>query len=100
MSDAPITLDEVRVIARLAHLALTPAEEERMTRELGNVLAYVRTLQELDVTGVQPTAHVQLERLPLREDDPGESLPIELALREAPRVAMDGFAVPAFVDEG
>jgi aspartyl-tRNA(Asn)/glutamyl-tRNA(Gln) amidotransferase subunit C len=96
----PITVDEVRSIARLAHLSLAPDEEERMTRELGNILAYVRQLQELDVTGVPPTAHVQLERLPLRDDDPGESLPRELALREAPRVASDGFAVPAFVDEG
>jgi aspartyl-tRNA(Asn)/glutamyl-tRNA(Gln) amidotransferase subunit C len=99
MSD-PIGPDEVRAIARLAHLALTPDEEARMARELGSILGYVRQLQELDVTGVPPTAHVQIERLPLREDDPGESLPRDLALREAPRVAMDGFAVPAFVDEG
>jgi aspartyl-tRNA(Asn)/glutamyl-tRNA(Gln) amidotransferase subunit C len=101
MSDpTPITLDEVRAIARLAHLSLAPEEEARMTREIGAVLAYVQQLQELDVTGVPPTAHVQLERLPLRADDPKESLPRELALREAPRVERDGFAVPAFVDEG
>jgi|HubBroStandDraft_4_1064222.scaffolds.fasta_scaffold207212_2 aspartyl-tRNA(Asn)/glutamyl-tRNA(Gln) amidotransferase subunit C len=96
----PITPEEVRAIARLAHLSLAPDEEARMTRELGAVLAYVRQLQELDVTGVPPTAHVQLERLPLREDEPSLSLPRDLALREAPRVAMDGFAVPAFADEG
>jgi aspartyl-tRNA(Asn)/glutamyl-tRNA(Gln) amidotransferase subunit C len=96
----PIGPDELRAIARLAHLSLAPEEEARMTRELGTILAYVQELQELDVTGVPPTAHVQIERLPLRDDEPGESLPRELALREAPRVAMDGFAVPAFVDEG
>jgi aspartyl-tRNA(Asn)/glutamyl-tRNA(Gln) amidotransferase subunit C len=96
----PITLDEVRAIARLAHLSLAPEEETRMTREIGAVLAYVRQLQELDVTGVPPTAHVQIERLPLREDEPRQSLPHELALREAPRVERGGFAVPAFVDEG
>ena len=97
---SPITRDEVLAIARLAHLELAPDEVERMTRELGSILAYVRQLQELDVTGVPPTAHVQIERLPLRADQVQPSLPRELALREAPRVSQDGFAVPAFVDEG
>ncbi len=49
---------------------------------------------------MEPTAHVQLERLTLRPDETESSLAREVALREAPRVAMDGFAVPAFVDEG
>jgi aspartyl-tRNA(Asn)/glutamyl-tRNA(Gln) amidotransferase subunit C len=43
---------------------------------------------------------VQIERLPLREDEPAPSLPRDVALREAPRVQDGGFAVPAFVDEG
>lgn len=102
--DAPstptITIEEAQKIARLAHLELSPDELARLTRELGDILGYVRQLEELDVTGVEPTAHVQLERLALRDDEPGSSLPRELALREAPRVALDGFAVPAFVDEG
>lgn len=101
--DAPhpaISADEALAIARLAHLDLAPDELARLTRELGDILAYVKQLEEVDVTGVPPTAHVRLERLPLREDTPSPSLPRDLALREAPRVAMDGFAVPAFVDEG
>jgi aspartyl-tRNA(Asn)/glutamyl-tRNA(Gln) amidotransferase subunit C len=91
--------DEVRRIAALAHLPLTDEEVDRMTTELGTILGYVQQLQELDLADVPPTAHVAIERLPLRPDEPGESLPREVALREAPRVAMDGFAVPAFVDE-
>jgi len=127
----PIGLDEVRNIARLANLDLGPEELDRMTRELGHILAYVRQLQELDLAEVEPTmgglrgtylapftpspdaqsvpggdgprppAGAPIgERLPLRPDEPRESLPRELALREAPRTAEDGFAVPAFVDEG
>ncbi len=97
---SPITADEVRRIADLAHLDVSPDEIDRLTRELGNILAYVGQLEELDTHDVPPTAHVELDRLPLRADDPEPSLPRELALREAPRVASDGFAVPAFVDEG
>jgi len=95
-----ITLEEAQKIARLAHLHLPPDELERLRRDLASILGYVRQLEELDVSGVAPTAHVQIEGHALREDEPASSLPRELALREAPRVAMDGFAVPAFVDEG
>jgi aspartyl-tRNA(Asn)/glutamyl-tRNA(Gln) amidotransferase subunit C len=95
-----ITAAEVRRIAGLAHLDLAPDDVERFTRDLGAILAYMKQLDEVDVTGVLPTAHIQLERLALRPDETESSLPREVALREAPRVAMEGFAVPAFVDEG
>lgn len=95
-----ITPAEVRRIAHLAHLDVTDDEVTRLTRELGKILAYVKQLEELDLEDVPPTAHASLDRLPLRADEPGSSLPREVALREAPRVAMEGFAVPAFVDEG
>ena len=103
--DAPpetpvITPEEVRRIARLAHLDVSPDDVARLTRELGSILAYVKQLEEVDLEGVAPTAHVHLDRLTLRADEPETSLPREVALREAPRVAMEGFAVPAFVDEG
>jgi aspartyl-tRNA(Asn)/glutamyl-tRNA(Gln) amidotransferase subunit C len=102
MGDTPpaITPDEVRRIAGLAHLEVSAEDIERLTRELGGILAYVKQLEEVDTSGVPPTAHVLLDRLPLRGDEPEQSLSREAALREAPRVAMEGFAVPAFVDEG
>jgi aspartyl-tRNA(Asn)/glutamyl-tRNA(Gln) amidotransferase subunit C len=99
-SSSPITQDDVLRIAGLAHLELSPAEIEKMTRELGNILAYVKQLEAVDVSGIPPTAHVQIERLPLRPDEPEPSLPQATALREAPRSGEGGFAVPAFVDEG
>jgi aspartyl-tRNA(Asn)/glutamyl-tRNA(Gln) amidotransferase subunit C len=92
--------DEVRTIARLAHLDLPADEIRRMTGELQRILGYVRQLGELDLEGVPPTAHGELGSMPLRSDAPREGLPHELALFEAPDVKEDGFAVPAFVDEG
>jgi aspartyl-tRNA(Asn)/glutamyl-tRNA(Gln) amidotransferase subunit C len=96
----PLSAAEVARIARLAHLDLSADELTRMARELGQILGYVRKLGEVDIDQVAPTAHVQLERLELRDDEPEESLPSELALREAPSVSQGGFSVPAFVDEG
>lgn len=95
-----ITSEEVLRIAGLAHLKLQPDEIARMSSELSAILAYVKQLEELDTSAVPATAHVQIERLALRPDEPAPSLPRDLALREAPRVADDGFSVPAFVDEG
>jgi aspartyl-tRNA(Asn)/glutamyl-tRNA(Gln) amidotransferase subunit C len=95
-----ITADEVRRIAGLAHLHVAPEDVERLTRELGTILTYMKQLEELDLDGVPPTAHVQRGRVPLRGDEPEASLSRERSLREAPRVAREGFAVPAFVDEG
>lgn len=92
--------DDVLALARLAHLDLSAEEADRLTGDLARILAYVRQLEELDVSVVPPTAHVQVERLPLRADEERPSLPREVALGEAPRVQDDGFAVPAFVDEG
>lgn len=103
MSDAgspPIRREEALTIARLAHLDLSAEEINRLTGDLADILSYVRQLDELDVSAVPPTAHLQIERLPLRADEEAPSLPRETALREAPKVMDDGFAVPAFVDEG
>lgn len=91
--------DEVESIARLANLELPKQEIQRLTGDLARILAYVKQLEELDVSGVEPTSAVALERPALRPDVPHESLPHELALREAPRTSMDGFAVPGFVEE-
>jgi aspartyl-tRNA(Asn)/glutamyl-tRNA(Gln) amidotransferase subunit C len=101
MSEAPpLTPDEVTRLAKLSNLELTADEVSRITRDLGAILGYVRQLGEVDVEGVPPTTHVELDHLSLRRDEVAPSLPHELALREAPRTSEGGFAVPSFVDEG
>jgi len=90
---------DVLHVAKLARLELAPEEIGRMAAELSAIVGYVQKLGELDTEGVPPTAAVNVERLPLRPDQPVPSLPHDEALREAPRSAHDGFAVPGFVDE-
>lgn len=95
-----ISHDEVLRIAKLAHLDLSAPEIDRMARDLGQILAYVEQLQEVDVTGVPATSHGDDAGTAPRPDEEHASLPHELALREAPSVDEGGFRVPAFVDEG
>jgi len=50
--------DEVARIAALANLELEPAEIDLFARQLGDILAYVNELQQIDTTGVTPTTSV------------------------------------------
>jgi aspartyl-tRNA(Asn)/glutamyl-tRNA(Gln) amidotransferase subunit C len=88
-----IDADVVRHVARLARLGLDPDEVETMRRELSGILEHVDRVQELDLADVPPTTHVIHLANVLRADEPAESLPPELALREAPRTADQGFSV-------
>ena len=83
---------------KLARIELTPEEEQRLAPQLGEVLQYVKKLNELDVSGVEPTAHATPLSNVMREDEPRESLSQEDALRNAPRTANGLFVVPKIVE--
>jgi aspartyl-tRNA(Asn)/glutamyl-tRNA(Gln) amidotransferase subunit C len=85
-------------VAGLASLSLAESEIDRFAHELSRIVAHVEQLDALDTSDVPPTAHVQLERLPWRNDEIVPGLTREEALSQAPRVEADGFAVPAFVE--
>jgi aspartyl-tRNA(Asn)/glutamyl-tRNA(Gln) amidotransferase subunit C len=95
-----ITREQVLHVTHLAKLRLAPEELDRMAGDLAKILDYVALLSELDTSDVPPTAHVAVESAPLRQDATQAWLDTEATLAEAPRRVGDGFAVPAFVDEG
>lgn len=53
-----VSLDEVRRVAELANLELTPEEEPRMQRDLNAILGHISELNQLDTEGVLPMAQV------------------------------------------
>jgi aspartyl-tRNA(Asn)/glutamyl-tRNA(Gln) amidotransferase subunit C len=53
-----VTIEDVRRVAELANLELTPEEEPRMQRDLNAVLDYITQLNELDTNSVPPMAQV------------------------------------------
>ena len=86
--------DEVLHVARLARLALTEEELDRLGRELNAILEAVGKVSELDLDDVEPTSH-PLELVNVwAEDEPRPSLPLEEALANAPARAGDFFRVP------
>jgi len=53
-----ITVDDVRKAAALAKIAVTDAEAEKLATELHSILGYVRQLDAVDTTGLEPTYQV------------------------------------------
>jgi aspartyl-tRNA(Asn)/glutamyl-tRNA(Gln) amidotransferase subunit C len=90
-----IDRDQVLHVARLARLALTDEEVERMSSELSAVLDHIEQINQLDLEGVEPTSHVVEVENVLRPDKPRPSWPRELILEPAPDRAADGFRVPS-----
>lgn len=93
-----ISRQDVAYVAGLARLAPDDATKERLVRELGDILGYVAKLNELDTENVEPMMHALEMSNVFREDEPGASLPRELALRNAPADDGEYFLVPRILD--
>lgn len=89
-----IDRDEVLHVARLARLALTDEEVERLGAQLNAILEAVGKVAELDLDDVEPTAHPLDVVNAWAEDDPRPSLPVDEALANAPDREEGFFKVP------
>ncbi|MGH9383393.1 MAG: Asp-tRNA(Asn)/Glu-tRNA(Gln) amidotransferase subunit GatC [Vicinamibacterales bacterium] len=92
---ASLSEQDVKRIANLARLELTPAELSLFTQQLSDILVYVEQIQSLDTSGVAPTSHV-LNRPVDRDDREAPTLPLADALANAPDAAPEAglFKVP------
>ncbi|MGA4645145.1 Asp-tRNA(Asn)/Glu-tRNA(Gln) amidotransferase subunit GatC [Limisphaera sp. 4302-co] len=89
---------DVRYVARLARLELTEEEATLFQAQLGQILAYVDQLKQLDVTGIEPTAHAVPRVNVMRPDEPRPGLSQQEALANAPAQANGLFLVPKIVE--
>lgn len=93
-----VSVEDVRLIALLARLAMPEQELARFTGQLDEILGYVRHLQEVPTDGVEPTSHV----LPLtnitRPDLTRPSIAPEAVLAGAPERHGPYFRVPKVVE--
>jgi len=92
--------DEVRHVATLARLALTDDETARFGRQLSRILEYIQTLNELDTSQVEPTAHVVPMANVWRDDEVEPSADREAVLGNAPDRTEEFFRVPKILTEG
>jgi aspartyl-tRNA(Asn)/glutamyl-tRNA(Gln) amidotransferase subunit C len=96
---APIDKAQVLHVAKLARLTLLETEVPAVTEQLVKILGHIAHLQEVNTDGVEPTAQVGVDRMPLREDAVRPGLDRPVVMSQAPETAAGGFVVPAFVEE-
>ena len=89
--------EEVRRIAKLAHLEFSEDEIGRFTRQFNSILEHVARLEALDTTEIEPTSHVGGATHALREDALAGSMPREEALANAPDPDNGLFRVPRVI---
>ncbi|MEM0897888.1 MAG: Asp-tRNA(Asn)/Glu-tRNA(Gln) amidotransferase subunit GatC [Verrucomicrobiota bacterium] len=98
MSDASPSLD-LQKLAILARIELTDDELARFAPQLEKVLGYIEKLEELDVDGIEPTAHAAPVFDVMREDVSRPGFGAEKALQNAPKRAGDQFQVAKVIEE-
>ena len=85
-------------VAKLARLALTPEEKATFSQQLGSVLHHIEQLGQIDVTGVEPSAHAFAVDNVWQEDVARPGLTVEQALRNAPAQRDNMIVVPKVVE--
>jgi aspartyl-tRNA(Asn)/glutamyl-tRNA(Gln) amidotransferase subunit C len=96
---AEFTREQVATIAALAQLELEPDELDLFAKQLGEILAYAEEVQQVDTTGVPPTASVVTRHPSDRDDVLVPSLDRDEALANAPDAALGAglFKVPRVI---
>ena len=93
-----ISHQEVLHIARLARLGLTEEDVERLTEQLSDILENFEILQQVDTSGIPPTAQSGALLNVVSEDETAPSLPPGEALANAPQKEDDFFRVRAVLE--
>ena len=92
-----ITKDEVIHVAELARLDLDEASIDKFARQIGIILEYVDTLNQVDTKGVRPTSHAIFLTNAFREDKERAHLSSDMALSNAPEKEDGAFVVPKVI---
>jgi aspartyl-tRNA(Asn)/glutamyl-tRNA(Gln) amidotransferase subunit C len=93
-----ISSEQVRHIAKLARIAMSDDELERLVPELNNILGWVEQLGEVDTDGVEPLATVIDQKLRLRDDAVTDGNIRDDILANAPEAQHGFFAVPKVIE--
>jgi aspartyl-tRNA(Asn)/glutamyl-tRNA(Gln) amidotransferase subunit C len=99
MSDR-LSPEAVHKVARLARLAITPDQAERLGSDLSKVLAYAQRLRTLDLAGVEPMTTPLDTPAPLADDREGHTISTDTLMALAPERHEPFIKVPKVLGEG
>ncbi len=93
-----LTEPEVAKVARLAHIALAPAELPLMTAEVNGILGWIAKLQAVNTDGIEPLVSVSGMTLPLRRDEVTAGGQADEIVQNAPEQMENYFVMPKVVE--
>lgn len=93
-----VSSQQVRHIAKLARIAMSEEEIERLVPELNNILGWVEQLGEVDTDGVEPLTAVIEQKLRFRGDVVNDGNIRDEILANAPDAEHGFFAVPKVIE--
>ncbi|KQQ37581.1 MULTISPECIES: Asp-tRNA(Asn)/Glu-tRNA(Gln) amidotransferase subunit GatC [Rhizobium/Agrobacterium group] len=93
-----VDLATVKRVARLARIAVTEDEANRMVGELNGIIDFVEQLSEVDVTGVEPMTSVMPMEMRLRADVVTDGNKADDIVANAPATDRNFFMVPKVVE--
>lgn len=93
-----VDLATVKRVARLARIAVSQEDADRMTGELNAILGFVEQLDEVDVSGVEPLTSIMPMALRRREDVVNDGNKAGDIVANAPATEENFFMVPKVVE--
>ena len=93
-----LSREEVLHIALLARLGLTETELDKFREQLSNILENFEILQQVDTSGIPPTAQSVALQNVVKDDEVAASLPQSEILANAPRKEENWFRVRAVLE--
>jgi aspartyl-tRNA(Asn)/glutamyl-tRNA(Gln) amidotransferase subunit C len=93
-----VSPEQVRHIAKLARIAMSDEELDRLLPELNNILGWVEQLAEVNTDGVEPLTAVIDQRLRLRADVVTDGDIRDDVLANAPEPQHGFFGVPKVIE--
>ena len=93
-----VSSEQVRLIAKLARIAMSEDELEKLVPELNNILGWVEQLGEVNTDGVEPLTAVIDQKLRLRDDVVNDGNIRDEILANAPEAQHGFLAVPKVIE--
>ena len=95
MSDSSI---DVKYVANLARLDLNEEEIQDFTKQLNDIISFVKQLERVDTINIEPTSHANAVVDVIREDKLRNGMGSDAALKNAPDQKNQQFKVTRVVE--
>ena len=96
MSDSSI---DVKYVANLARLDLNEEEIQDFTNQLNDIISFVKQLERVDTTNIEPTSNASAIVDVIREDKLRKGMGSDFALKNAPDQSNQQFKVTRVVEK-